>query len=64
MAWGAQAWALKLALVGQGLFLIGLAAGLYWGGLVGAGWGVSITMLGYFGYYLLALWRWPTPANP
>jgi O-antigen/teichoic acid export membrane protein len=59
MAWNGQAWALKLALVGQVLFVGGLVAGLAWGGLVGAGWGVSVAMLGYFGYYLLALWRWP-----
>jgi O-antigen/teichoic acid export membrane protein len=61
MAWNGQAWALKLALVGQALFVGGLALGLSWGGLVGGGWGVSAAMLGYFGYYLLALWRWPVP---
>jgi O-antigen/teichoic acid export membrane protein len=64
MAWNGQAWALKLALVGQGVFVGALAAGLAWGGLVGAGWAVSAAMLGYFGYYLLALWRWPVPARP
>jgi O-antigen/teichoic acid export membrane protein len=58
MAWGAQAWALRLALVGQALFLVSLAVGLQLGGLVGAGWAVSASMLLYFGYYLLALWRW------
>ncbi|WP_310737495.1 lipopolysaccharide biosynthesis protein [Inhella gelatinilytica] len=58
MAWQAQAWALRLALVGQGLFLGGLAAGLALGGLVGAAWGVSLTMTGYFAFYLGALWRW------
>ena len=31
MAWQAQAWALKLALVGQALFVAALAAGLAWG---------------------------------
>ena len=58
MAWGAQAWGLKLALVGQGLFIAGLAAGLHFGGLAGAGWGVSAAMLLYFGYFFWALWTW------
>lgn len=58
LAWNAQAWALKLALVGQLLFLAALALGLGLGGLVGAGWAVSAAMLLYFGYYLWALWRW------
>ncbi|RTL43503.1 MAG: polysaccharide biosynthesis protein [Burkholderiales bacterium] len=58
MAWGAQAWGLKLALVGQVLFVAGLAAGLQWGGLAGAGWGVSAAMLVYFGYFFWALWTW------
>lgn len=64
MAWGAQAWALRLALVGQVLFLGALGLGLQLGGLVGAGWAVSAAMLGYFGFYLLALWRWRAPALP
>ena len=59
MAWQAQAWALRVALWGQGLFLLGLVGGLVLGGLEGAGWGVSLTMTGYFAYYLMALWRWP-----
>jgi O-antigen/teichoic acid export membrane protein len=58
MAWGAQAWALKLALVGQLMFVGGLAAGLMMGGLAGAGWGVSAAMLLYFGYFFWALWTW------
>ncbi|MFN4117041.1 MAG: oligosaccharide flippase family protein, partial [Inhella sp.] len=58
LAWQAQAWALRLALGGQLLFLLALALGLKTGGLVGAGWAVSAAMLLYFGYYLLALWRW------
>jgi O-antigen/teichoic acid export membrane protein len=58
MAWGAQAWGLKLALVGQLLFISGLAAGLWLGGLAGAGWGVSAAMLVYFGYFFWALWTW------
>lgn len=59
MAWGAQAWGLRLALVGQGLFLAGLALGSWWGGLTGAGWGVSGAMLVYFGYFFWKLWHWP-----
>lgn len=58
MAWGAQAWALKLALVGQLMFIGGLAAGIHLGGLAGAGWGVSAAMLLYFGYFFWALWTW------
>jgi len=59
LAWGAQAWALRLALVGQVAFVAALAAGLKWGGLPGAGWGVSIAMTLYFGYYFLRLATWP-----
>jgi O-antigen/teichoic acid export membrane protein len=58
MAWGAQAWALKLALVGQVMFIGGLAVGLQLGGLAGAGWGVSAAMLLYFGYFFWSLWTW------
>lgn len=58
MAWGAQAWALKLALVGQLMFVAGLATGLHFGGLPGAGWGVSAAMLLYFGYFFWSLWTW------
>ena len=60
MAWGAQAWALRLALVGQAVFLLALAAGLALGGLQGGAWAVSAAMLPYFGYYFwrLAHWRW------
>jgi len=59
MAWAAQAWALRLALVGQLVFVAALAAGLAWGGLAGAGWAVSLAMLGYFGYYFWRLANWP-----
>jgi O-antigen/teichoic acid export membrane protein len=67
LAWGAQAWALRLALVGQVAFVVALAAGLKLGGLPGAGWGVSIAMTLYFGYYFLRLATWPLTekgANP
>ena len=59
LAWGAQAWALRLALVGQAAFVVALAAGLQLGGLPGAGWGVSIAMTLYFGYYFVRLATWP-----
>jgi O-antigen/teichoic acid export membrane protein len=59
MAWGGQAWALKLALVGQVLFAGALALGLAWGGLVGAGWAVSGAMAAYFAYYFWRLLHWP-----
>lgn len=59
LAWGAQAWALRLALVGQAAFVAALAAGLALGGLQGAGWGVSIAMVLYFGVYFVRLATWP-----
>ena len=59
LAWGAQAWALRLALVGQVAFVAALAIGLKLGGLAGAGWGVSIAMTLYFGYYFARLATWP-----
>lgn len=58
MAWGAQAWALKLALLGQLLFLCGLGLGLAMGGLIGAAWGVSAAMLLYFSYFFWSLATW------
>jgi O-antigen/teichoic acid export membrane protein len=62
MAWQAQAWALKLALVGQAVFVLALAAGLAWGGLRGAGWAVSAAMTLYFGWYFARLATWPLAA--
>ncbi|HJV68245.1 oligosaccharide flippase family protein [Ideonella sp.] len=59
MAWAAQGWALRLALIGQVAFVVALAAGLAWGGLAGAGWAVSLAMLGYFGIYFWRLATWP-----
>ena len=64
MAWQAQAWALKLALVGQGVFVLALAAGLALGGLRGAGWAVSAGMAVYFGWYFSRLATWPVAAVP
>ena len=63
MAWRAQAWALRLALVGQAVFVVALAAGLAWGGLQGAGWAVSGAMLLYFGWYFLRLATWPVQGD-
>jgi O-antigen/teichoic acid export membrane protein len=63
MAWHAQAWALRLALAGQVMFLAALAGGLAWGGLVGAGWAVSLAMVVYFGWFFLRLARWPLDAG-
>ena len=58
LAWAAQGWALRLALVGQGLFIAALAVGLQLGGLRGAAWAVSIAMAPYFGWYFLSLATW------
>jgi len=59
LAWDAQAWALKLALAGQAMFVAALAAGLALDGLRGAGWAVSLAMALYFGWYFAKLARWP-----
>jgi O-antigen/teichoic acid export membrane protein len=64
MAWGAQAWALKLSLVGQALFIAALAAGLAVGGLKGAGWAVSGAMAVYFGWFFWKLATWSVDASP
>lgn len=65
MAWGAQAWALRLAVVGQVLFVVALATGLQIGGLAGAGWAVSLAMALYFGFYFARLATWPvSPSSP
>jgi O-antigen/teichoic acid export membrane protein len=62
MAWGAQAWALKLSLVGQALFIAALASGLAFGGLNTAGWAVSAAMALYFGWFFWKLATWPVTA--
>ncbi len=62
LAWDAQAWALKLALAGQVVFVAALAGGLAWDGLRGAGWAVSAAMALYFGAYFTCLARWPLAA--
>ena len=58
LAWAAQGWALRLALVGQATFIAALAIGLQLGGLRGAAWAVSIAMAPYFGWYFLSLATW------
>ena len=63
MAWNAQAWALKLSLIGQALFLAALALGLAWDGLRGAGWAVSAAMALYFGWYFWRLATWPASSE-
>jgi O-antigen/teichoic acid export membrane protein len=62
MAWSAQGWALRLALVGQAMFIAALAIGLSLGGLAAAGWCVSLAMVGYFGWYFWRLATWPVEA--
>lgn len=59
MAWQAQAWALRFALVGQVSFVVALALGLASGHLVTAGWVVSGATAVYFGLYFRKLARWP-----
>ena len=58
MAWDAQRWAFRLALVGQALFVAALAIGLMQGGLIGGAWAVSAVMVPYFGWYFWRLARW------
>lgn len=64
MAWQAQAWAFKLALVGQAVFVLALGLGLWLGGLQGAAWAVSLAMLPYFGLYFWRLANWPARQSP
>ena len=66
MAWQAQRWAFRLAVVGQIVFLACLAWGLWTGGaehgLQRGAWAVSAGMAGYFGYYFWRLARWKKKA--
>ena len=59
MAWQAQRWALRWAIVGQIAFVMALALGLRTGGLLVGAWAVSAAMMVYFGIYFwrLACWR-------
>jgi O-antigen/teichoic acid export membrane protein len=58
LAWRAQGWALRLALAGQVAYFAGLLGGLALGGLTGAAWGLSASMLLYFAYYFWAIATW------
>ncbi|MDR2990508.1 MAG: oligosaccharide flippase family protein [Burkholderiaceae bacterium] len=62
MAWQAQRWAFRLAVVGQIVFLACLGWGLWSGGaahgLLRGAWAVSGGMALYFGYYFWRLARW------
>jgi O-antigen/teichoic acid export membrane protein len=64
LAWRAQAWALKVSIAGQALFVLALAVGLWLpleglGPLNSAAWAVSAVMALYFGWYFWRLWHWP-----
>ncbi|MFT4193164.1 lipopolysaccharide biosynthesis protein, partial [Ottowia sp.] len=58
MAWRAQRWAFRLAVLGQVAFIAALAAGLWQGGLLGGAWAVSAAMVPYFGWYFWRLATW------
>lgn len=64
LAWQAQGWALRLALLGQLMFLGALCIGLQFGGLQGAAWAVSAGMLPYFAFYFWSLACWPMAKLP
>ncbi len=64
MAWQAQRWAFRWALVGQAAFVLALAFGLRGGGLQGGAWAVSGVMIPYFGWYFYRLARWPRIPEP
>ena len=59
MAWQAQRWAFRWALVGQVAFVAALGLGLRVGGLIMGAWAVSAAMTMYFGIYFwrLAFWQ-------
>ncbi|MFT3777434.1 MAG: oligosaccharide flippase family protein [Ottowia sp.] len=58
MAWRAQRWAFRLAVLGQVAFIAALAVGLWQGGLLGGAWAVSAVMVPYFGWYFWRLATW------
>lgn len=62
MAWRAQRWAFRYALVGQVAFVLALGLGLWQGGLTAGAWAVSLVMVPYFGWYFWRLAWWPIAA--
>ena len=67
MAWNAQAWALRAALWGQGVFVASLGGALWAGAsLAQAAQGLSWAMSAFFGWYFWRLARWPvtTKSSP
>lgn len=63
LAWRAQRWAFRLAVLGQVVFIAALALGLVYGGLLGGAWAVSVAMVPYFGWYFWRLAHWPVAAD-
>lgn len=55
LAWRAQAWALKVAIAGQVLFVGALGSGLLLGGPTAAAWAVSVVMGVYYAGYVAFL---------
>ena len=64
MAWHAQRWAFRYALLGQIAFVAALGGGLWQGGLGGGAWAVSLAMVPYFAWYFWRLAHWPLAAIP
>ena len=64
MAWKAQRWAFRWALVGQLAFVVALGLGLHFGGLIAGAWAVSAAMVVYFGIYFWRLAFWPEIPQP
>ena len=59
MAWKAQRWAFRWALMGQLAFVAALGLGMRFGGLLAGAWAVSAVMVVYFGIYFWRLAFWP-----
>ena len=62
LAWHAQAWALRVAIAGQIMFLAALVVGLHFGCLTCGAWAGSAAMVCYFGWFFIELpHRCPEP---